>query len=86
MCYDLPRSRCVEQLLLHHIIIASRYYFIIIAFLDHNVKYWFTSNLCNPVIKFIKFIKTLFIAKDRVCFLPIAILLSLVALYRIVWF
>ena len=49
MCYDLPRSRCVEKLLLH----ASA--------------------------------ETLFTAKGRVCFLPIAILLSLVAVYRIVW-
>ena len=48
MFYDLPRSRCVEK-----IIIAS--------------------------------VETLFIAKGLVCFLPIAILLSLVAAYRFVW-
>ena len=48
MFYDLPRSRCVEKLLLHQM--------------------------------------RLFIAKGRACFLPIAILLSLVAAYRIVWF
>ena len=38
--------------LLVNIIHLPHYYY----YLDHNVKYWFTSNLCNFLIKFIKFI------------------------------
>ena len=40
---------------------------------------------CRCVEKLLLHHETLFIAKGRVCFHPIAILLSLVGVYRIVW-
>ena len=42
-----------------------------------------TLSLCRKII--IASVETLFIAKGRVCFLPTAILLSRVAVYRIVY-